>query len=303
MCPVSAGGTLRPSTALFNTGSLARPLVTGLSDGLSRGLIRAHARTGFGDFGTRAENAILTFHGVGEDPAVGIRENVSTAQFRETIARLAEVVEFVPLSAVTAESDRRRVAVTFDDGLGSVYENALPVLREFDVPATVFVNPRFVGDRDPETFAARHQVDRARGVPLSDEQLGALAASSLISIGNHSLTHRDLTAVTDEAELRREVVAAQRILAERYGVDAGAFSFPYGAYDERVASLVAETHERSVTTTPGLVRTPRSPDELPRLNGNHPLDRLRWELTPAGEFLHRLRSPWRDTTSGPEGVG
>ncbi|GAH60774.1 unnamed protein product, partial [marine sediment metagenome] len=31
------------------------------------------------------------------------------------------------------------VSITFDDGRGSVYNNALPVMREFNYVATVFV--------------------------------------------------------------------------------------------------------------------------------------------------------------------
>ena len=31
------------------------------------------------------------------------------------------------------------VVVTFDDGFESVYEHAWPVLREFRIPATIFV--------------------------------------------------------------------------------------------------------------------------------------------------------------------
>jgi len=37
--------------------------------------------------------------------------------------------------------------ITFDDGLSEFYENALPILEEFNVPAAVFVNSGFLDNK------------------------------------------------------------------------------------------------------------------------------------------------------------
>lgn len=303
MYPVSIGCTRHLVPNWIVTHPLLWPIARGLSRGISRGLIRANDATKFGNLGETERNAILTFHGVGEDPATGFYENIATDRFRDTIERLASIVEFVPLADVTEPADTRRVAVTFDDGLRSVYENALPVLREFDVPATVFLNPGYVGDRDPGAFATSHGIDDGRGLALSDEQVCELADSRLVTIGNHTMTHRDLTSVESEDERRTEIVASQRVLQDRYGIRAGHFSYPYGAIDDATRVLVTDTHDLSVTTTPRLIGPRMAPHDLPRLNGNHQFSRLQWEMTPASDVLHRLRSPWRDTTSGPGEVG
>lgn len=103
---------------------------------------------------TRGETAVLTFHGLrreGVEPGIldcSLHETVST--FREICAHLARHYDVVPLERAVVEvgqsreTDRPRVALTFDDGYESNLRLALPVLKEFGLPATVFVSTAFV---------------------------------------------------------------------------------------------------------------------------------------------------------------
>lgn len=104
---------------------------------------------------TRGETAILTFHGLrrdGVEPGIldcDLHETVSG--FREICAHLAKHYEVVSLEKAVeeigqrGENDRPRVALTFDDGYQSNLRLGLPVLKEFGLPATVFVSTAFVG--------------------------------------------------------------------------------------------------------------------------------------------------------------
>lgn len=47
---------------------------------------------------------------------------------------------------------KRAVAVTFDDGFSDLHEHALPVLRQLDMPATVFVSTGYVDRPQPFWF-------------------------------------------------------------------------------------------------------------------------------------------------------
>ena len=88
---------------------------------------------------------------------------------------------YIPVTfaeALAGTSDRKLVAVTFDDSYLSVYESAFPVLRELDVPATVFVPSRQV---DPDRPMAWPGIDgwldgewRSELTGTSWEQLGEL---------------------------------------------------------------------------------------------------------------------------------
>lgn len=285
---------LRAATAprVFRTAKL-------LADGVTQSAVRVHEQTGIANLGRGSSNAILSFHAVGPPSPGGTAERVSPARFRQVVERVGADAEFVPLSAVTTPSRRQRVAVTFDDGHRSVCEHAMPVLRELGVPATVFLNPGLLDDRAPARFAARHDVASGEGRVLTDAQVAELVADPLVSIGNHTMTHPDLTAIRDQAGRRTEIVESRRRLEDRYGADVTAFAYPYGAHDARSRDLVEQTHDLSVTASPRLVGGRAGPHQLPRLDGTAPLSKLSWELTPASDLLHALREPWKDTSAGP----
>jgi peptidoglycan/xylan/chitin deacetylase (PgdA/CDA1 family) len=87
---------------------------------------------------------IANYHRILEsiDPLLNTEPDVK--MFRWQMELLAEFFHVMPLhDAVMALASRsippRAVCVTFDDGYRSMHELALPILKELDLPATVFV--------------------------------------------------------------------------------------------------------------------------------------------------------------------
>lgn len=262
--------------------------MTKLFEGVSAGLVRLHSATGVGSLGWTPRNAILVYHAVGADSDAGYYGNVSTRQFRSNVQYLVENAEVVPHTEITEGGDGQRVAITFDDGLESVYSNALPVLREFDVPATVFVNPGFVDDRNRGLLQSRHGIDDDGQIVLSDDELRELVESPLVHIGNHTRTHANLAAVDDGEELHSEIVASKEILEDEYGVDVDSFSYPYGAFDEQSREVVERHHEFSLRIWPFLVNPGSDSHHLPRIPAHEREAKVRWELSRASDAFNRL---------------
>ncbi|HEY8935186.1 MAG TPA: polysaccharide deacetylase family protein, partial [Cyclobacteriaceae bacterium] len=48
----------------------------------------------------------------------------------------------------SAESARKTAVITIDDGFKSFYKNGFPLLKKFNVPATMFINTKTVGGSD-----------------------------------------------------------------------------------------------------------------------------------------------------------
>ncbi|MGD8496007.1 MAG: polysaccharide deacetylase family protein [Gemmatimonadales bacterium] len=90
---------------------------------------------------------ILGYHRVAADPSDPYENCVSPTAFRSQLAVLARVARPVSLSALLDEphGGPGRVALTFDDGYADFALAALPILREFDVPATLFVVSGAIG--------------------------------------------------------------------------------------------------------------------------------------------------------------
>src|SRR3990172_5351239 len=83
-------------------------------------------------------------------PGAPRKLNVEPAAFREHMAALARRANPVPLDTLVdvRPVPRGAVAVTFDDGYRDLLEHALPVLKEYRIPATVFVVTDGVGKTD-----------------------------------------------------------------------------------------------------------------------------------------------------------
>jgi peptidoglycan/xylan/chitin deacetylase (PgdA/CDA1 family) len=97
----------------------------------------------------KARLCIVNYHRVLEarDPLLEGEPDVQT--FRKHMKMLADCFKVLPMSEALAalQQDRlppRAICITFDDGYRSVHDLALPVLREFNLPATVFVSSGYV---------------------------------------------------------------------------------------------------------------------------------------------------------------
>lgn len=135
---------------------------------------------------------------------------------------------------------KKCVAITFDDALTSVAENALPELAKHSFHSTILVPVGWIG-RTPgwameggnAAFAAVADTNLTEMV-MSSKQLKALPAS-LVSLGSHSLTHPSILEL-DAERARAEIEDSRQQLAELSGREIVEFSFPYGDHD---ASAVA----------------------------------------------------------------
>jgi peptidoglycan/xylan/chitin deacetylase (PgdA/CDA1 family) len=86
---------------------------------------------------------VIAYHGVGEYPHAPLM-HVSPTRLRAQLHYLRDKHDVVPLRELvrqwrSGESTAGRVAITFDDAYAGVAMHALPILRELDLPATVFV--------------------------------------------------------------------------------------------------------------------------------------------------------------------
>ncbi|WP_440764901.1 polysaccharide deacetylase family protein [Natronorubrum sp. DTA7] len=220
-------------------------------------------------------NRILMYHSVGG----GFYDDISPNRFRRQLEQLTRKYAVVDLPDVTAEVDETRVALTFDDGTVDFFENVVPILREYDVPATVFVIAGSIGDR---TFRQNELFDYEY---MTEDQLVELADDELVTIGNHSKSHRKLDAVPDD-ELAAEIAGSKDELEELLGIEVTRFCYPEGEYSPTAVDLVRDTHRFAVAGLNEIRVGPESdPHLLARINGAGEPKQLRWEFTDLSAFL------------------
>lgn len=143
-------------------------------------------------------------------------------------------------------------AVTFDDGLQNILENALPELKERGIPATLFIVTSALGGNPSwEHFSGD---DPSQERAMTEQQLQGLASDN-VTIGSHTMTHPVLPRIDDE-HLRQELVGSRVRLETMLNRGIKLLSFPYGAFDERVIERCREAqYDRVFTALPVLAFT------------------------------------------------
>jgi peptidoglycan/xylan/chitin deacetylase (PgdA/CDA1 family) len=145
----------------------------------------------------------------------------------ESFARQLDVLrgsDVVSLDEALLRLDRREdrpsVVLTFDDGFADVYENAWPLLRDRQMPFTLYLATAYVGG----VMHWDGSGAKAPGAALTWSQIQEMAGSGLCTVGNHTHTHaRPELLTADELdrcsdEIERHVGSAPRHFAYTWGV-------------------------------------------------------------------------------------
>lgn len=87
---------------------------------------------------------------------------------------------------------------------------------------------------------------------LGTEELKTLAASPLITIGNHSANHYDLTTCSAQQQTDEVLACAQYLETNGVG-DRSLFAFPYGAHSPELVELLSSLgyHRQFLSDSPG----------------------------------------------------
>jgi peptidoglycan/xylan/chitin deacetylase (PgdA/CDA1 family) len=173
--------------------------------------------------------------------------------------------------------------VTFDDGLLSTVENAIPELEQRKIPATFFVVPGLLGTVPKWKEYGRDSICREEIIASAD-RLRELP-DDLFAIGSHTMSHRLLTSLSED-EAKFELCASRAELEKLFKRTIKLLSFPYGASNERLFTLCREAgYERVFSILPFLAFT--DPHEF--VTGRVSVNPTDWAL----EFGLKIRGAYR----------
>lgn len=188
--------------------------------------------------------SILAYHlvGGGTDSPVDLPLETFERQLRE----LGECGRVVPMSAALRRlddgggPDEHWIVLTFDDAYRNFTDTVRPLLEERRLPATVYVPTGFVDGVSPGPLDGAQQLAAA-----SWSELRELAASSLFSIGSHTVSHPDLRRLAPD-ELRRELTVSRDRIEEELGAAVIGFCYPRALWSRGVRSAVEGIYDHAV---------------------------------------------------------
>ena len=207
---------------------------------------------------------VLTFHAIEDSPSVISFSPELFGRFMEKLhmngygtLRLSDAAGLVREGKPLPE---KSFVLTFDDGYGSVYGEAFPVLRKYRMTATVFLA---VGDTENRGWLDRLTPLGGRRM-LSWGEIREMKDAG-IDFGAHTITHPDLTAI-DTASVEHEIWGSKEIIENNLGEPVLSFAYPYGLYDERCIEIAGRSFACACSDDLGLLTASNAPYALRRVD-------------------------------------
>lgn len=216
--------------------------------------LAALAETGLRVDGQSA--VILAYHRVGDDanPAANIRVDQFESHMRLlkeegfTVLPLTDVVDAIRNE--TALPDKA-VAITFDGAHRSILENAVPVMRRYGFPYTVFV-PAHYADGDENDY-------------LTWDQLKRLRDQDKAAIGLQSNFYTHLNEI-DEDDMKRGVNNARARYREMMDTEPSFYAYPFGEISLGYRDFIAQGFEAAFGQQSGAASPASDRHALPRFS-------------------------------------
>lgn len=128
------------------------------------------------------------------------------------------------------------IIITIDDGHWDVDTVILPILKKYNIKATVYIIPGLLGGSD---F-------------LTEQQVKNLLDSGLIEIGDHTVNHISLKG-KDLQTVHYEIFQSKQMLEQTYHIKIKSFAYPSGFFDLQAIDEVKKAKfTTAVSTMPGL---------------------------------------------------
>lgn len=223
---------------------------------------------------------VLAMHGVSraKDPTLpsDLQPHLDAQAMRAILTWLSP--RFPPLSPSDFfDTEKPGVLLTFDDSFANNVEVLLPILRELQAPAVLFVTLQHILDPKDWLPATRRialsrwesisQVPAPLALDFYDgmtvAQLKQVALDPLITIGSHTTSHPFLSQLGSK-EQEQEILGSKNQLEALIGRDVALFAYPTGDYDARsLACVQSAGYKAAFAVDPKNLGDPRY--EIPRV--------------------------------------
>lgn len=203
---------------------------------------------------------ILLYHAISDHPWA-----ISKAVFTQQINWLQDHCEVVSLSKLLQSSThQRQVAITFDDGYASVYDNALPILHEKNISPLIYLNTGWIGHQNRKRAHERFGHYESEYF-LTWTEVQRLSECTW-DIGSHAINHFDFSKL-DGQMMAKELSHSKEVIEAQIRRPCLHFSYPWGKYTKKAAQAVQDAgYQSAVSVRHAPVRSDSPLFALPRIN-------------------------------------
>jgi len=181
----------------------------------------------------RIKVPILMYHSV-TDKLWGYKNlHVSPKELENQVKYLSEngytSLHFSELNNVSQY--KKPILLTFDDGYENNYTEAYPILKKYNIKATIFVCTNFINKKNDLTI---DEIEKMKG---------------LIDIQSHTVNHLDLSTL-DDNKLDNELKLSKEKLEELTGKEITTLAYPAGKFNNKVIEFTKKYYKYGVMDRP-----------------------------------------------------
>ena len=200
---------------------------------------------------SRRRSVILGYHGVaasepGHDPH---NLRVAPQMFRTQVELLLEAgFELVTVAGLAQRLHAGQpppglAALSFDDGMEDNHSVLLPILREYEIPATVYVTTGIIGQPNPWLGSD------AGARMMTEHELREMSKAG-VELGAHTVSHPDMS-LLDRADCLREMVESRDTIEHLSGQPVRTFAYPFCRYGHAAVAAAEEAGFLAAVTCEG----------------------------------------------------
>lgn len=175
---------------------------------------------------------IITYHYIEnvKDPKDTIRQSLDIVPFvfdkelkaiSESNYKMIFVKDIPKIISGEIPYSSQSAVLTFDDGYEDFYTDAFPLLKKYNLKATIYVVYNFIG----------------RKGFMNEKQIKEIIDSHLVEVGGHTFDHLYLKLLQKNVVVK-QVVDSKKALEDMFKIKIESFAYPYGAFDQNTIDIV-----------------------------------------------------------------
>ncbi len=170
---------------------------------------------------------IIYYHDIVEKGKGYSYQKVEKAHFESQMKYLKEHgYQSILFEDMEKPLPEKAVLVTFDDGFRSVYANAAPIMKRYNIKGNIFLPTKYIEEQNPHF--------------MTWEMLKKICATGNFSVAAHTHEHVDIRTLDAEA-MNRQIQQSTDLLEKRLNVCVNSFCMPYGKYDYKSIKNLKES--------------------------------------------------------------
>jgi peptidoglycan/xylan/chitin deacetylase (PgdA/CDA1 family) len=169
---------------------------------------------------------ILNYHSINPNH----KFSTQPADFEAQMKYVSENFKVIRLKDVyNPDLKGLNLVISFDDGFSDNYQYAYPILKKYNLKATIFLVSDFIINNLDITkdWAPYHGL-----APLKLEEIKEMSDSGLIDFGSHGKTHDQVSSFSQE-RLRNELIESKQKIEQIVNKSIDCYAFPFGQKKQR----------------------------------------------------------------------